>query len=106
MTSQESFEEKYPYWTAAQEAAKTVTPGNELQEAAASAIKGLAFDMELRRAFPEVTKPIDDTQAEVVETAAASERVTDSLRDIHDINAVREALPLKVSLNPDELASE
>lgn len=91
MTNQGSFEEAYPYWAAAQEAAKKVMPGNELQEAAASAIKGLAFEMEVRRAFPRGSAPTE---------------VRDDHQGSNDINAVREGLPLRVSLDPDELASE
>ena len=42
------------------EATKSVQPGNELQEQAAADITRLAFEMEVRRAFPETT----ETEAE------------------------------------------
>lgn len=43
----------FPHMRAALTAAESVTPGNELQEAAAADIIRLAFEMEVRAAFPE-----------------------------------------------------
>lgn len=53
MTKPESFEDQFPHMAAAMEAAKSVQPGNELQEQAAADITHLAFEIEVRRAFPE-----------------------------------------------------
>jgi hypothetical protein len=53
----EQFDSTQPFRhiRAAQEAASKVTPGNELQEAAAVDIMRLAFEIEVREAFPEET---------------------------------------------------
>jgi len=56
MTKPESFEDQFPHMAPAMEAAKSVQPGNELQEQAAADIIRLAFEMEVRRAFPETTQ--------------------------------------------------
>lgn len=56
MTTPDSFEEQFPHMAAAMEAAKSVRPGNELQEQAAADITRLAFEMEVRRAFPETSE--------------------------------------------------
>ncbi len=45
----------FPHMRAALNAAESVTPGNELQEYAAADIIRLAFEMEVRAAFPEET---------------------------------------------------
>ena len=55
MTKPDSFAEKFPHMAAALEAAKVVQPGNELQEQAAADITRLAFEMEVRSAFPETS---------------------------------------------------
>lgn len=57
MAEQESFEDQFPHMAAAMEATKDVQPGNELQEQAAADITRLAFEMEVRRAFPETAEP-------------------------------------------------
>lgn len=62
MTKPESFEYQFPHMAAAMEAAKSVQPGNELQEQAAVDITRafnitrLAFEIEVRRAFPETAE--------------------------------------------------
>lgn len=56
MTTPESFEEAFPHMSAALRAAESVQPGNELQEQAAADITRLAFEMEVRRAFPETAE--------------------------------------------------
>ena len=53
MSKPESFEEAFSHMSAALKAAESVHPGNELQEQAAADIVRLAFEMEVRRAFPE-----------------------------------------------------
>lgn len=53
MVKLELFEDQFPHMAAAMETAKSVQPGNELQEQAAADIARLAFDMEVRRVFPE-----------------------------------------------------
>jgi len=50
---EQSFEEQFPHMSAALKAGESVSPGNELQEAAAADIVRLAFELEVRRAFPE-----------------------------------------------------
>ena len=60
MTKSASFEDQFPHVAATMEATKSVQPGNELQEQAAADITRLAFEMEVRRAFPETT----ETEAE------------------------------------------
>jgi len=52
-TTPEQSDQDFPYMHAAAEAAKTVRPGNELQEAALAEITALAFKAEVARAFPE-----------------------------------------------------
>lgn len=56
MSNPDSFAEQFPHMAAAMEAAKVVQPGNELQEQAAADITRLAFEMEVRRAFPETAE--------------------------------------------------
>ncbi|HUD10212.1 MAG TPA: hypothetical protein VMR28_00900 [Candidatus Saccharimonadales bacterium] len=53
MSKPESFDEAFPYMSAALKAAEGVQPGNELQAQAAADITRLAFEIEVRRAFPE-----------------------------------------------------
>lgn len=60
MNKPETFEEAFPHMSAALKAAESVRPGNELQEQAAADITRLAFELEVRRAFPETT----DTETE------------------------------------------
>lgn len=60
MATPESFEEQFPHMAAAMEAAKSVQLGNELQEQAAADITRLAFEMEVRRAFPEIAEPASE----------------------------------------------
>lgn len=54
------FEEQFPHMAAAIEATKSVQPGNELQEQSAADITRLAFEMEVRRAFPEADEPASE----------------------------------------------
>lgn len=49
----DTFRDQFPHMHAALKAAESVRPGNELQETAAADIMRLAFDMEVRRAFPD-----------------------------------------------------
>jgi hypothetical protein len=60
-----TFKEDFPHMHAALKAAESVQPGNELQEAASAAIIGLAFELEVRSAFPE---RYQQPQAEAQET--------------------------------------
>ena len=50
---EETFEGQLPHIAAAQKAAELVNPGNELQESAAAQIMQIAFEADLKRAFPE-----------------------------------------------------